>query len=303
LAVPVSPVTLATVRLFSGDVRRSAQWYQALFGIDPAEDLGDFVSFQIGAVRLEITLADDKSPSSAGGSVGYWLVEDLDRVIIEAVALGGAVYRGPLRVAEVRRTIVQIKDPCGNVIGFEAAWDGGFLVRDLHCFDQSAVSADHDTALTKSSLICGTLPVMDTARWSKDMHPGMRPIRLGADGLGSPMVPDGPPVVEEAGSTGLKISQKMQGGGTFSAFCREPEIAFDCVDGQGKPIRWAWDLTGGADQKAVVQSVSPRAISYRCDGVAYQLRPLLGVCEQLADGTIRITAGASGKLFLRLVGT
>jgi predicted enzyme related to lactoylglutathione lyase len=37
-----------------------------------------------------------------------------------AIELGGEIYRGPLRVEEVRRTIVQIKDPMGNIIGFEA---------------------------------------------------------------------------------------------------------------------------------------------------------------------------------------
>ncbi len=34
--------------------------------------------------------------------------------------IGGQVYRGPLKVLEIQRTILQIQDPFGNIIGFEA---------------------------------------------------------------------------------------------------------------------------------------------------------------------------------------
>ena len=111
----------ATIRLCSPDVAKSRDWYQRLFGITPVEDIENFVSFKINGTCLDITLADSKSPLSTGGSVGYWLVDNLDIAIGRAVELGGSIYRGPLKIEEVRRTIVQIKDPLGNVIGFEAA--------------------------------------------------------------------------------------------------------------------------------------------------------------------------------------
>jgi hypothetical protein len=180
-------------------------------------------------------------------------------------------------------------------------WEsGGFFVRDLHCFDQSAVSSTHDTPLTKSSLVCGTLPVMDTARWAGAGHPGMRPVLVAADGTATPMTPDGRPVVKPADGFRLNMTQKLTGGGTFSTEFRENGINCSCTDGQGKPVRWAWELTGGADQKAVVQDVTPDAVSYRCDGVGYQVRvePNTGACERLADGTIRITADETGKMLL-----
>jgi predicted enzyme related to lactoylglutathione lyase len=110
----------ATIRLCSSDLQKSKQWYQKFLGHEPVEDLENFVSFKICGVCLDISEADEKSPSSLGGAVGYWLVNDLDAAIEKAVDLGGIVYRGPLRVEEVRRTIVQIKDPIGNVIGLEA---------------------------------------------------------------------------------------------------------------------------------------------------------------------------------------
>lgn len=110
----------STVRILSSDVSRSREWYRRLFDLDPVEDLKDLVAFQIGKTRLDIAQADSLSPSSVGGSVGYWHVDNLESLIAKANALGGEVYRGPLRVEEIKRTIAQIKDPIGNVIGFEA---------------------------------------------------------------------------------------------------------------------------------------------------------------------------------------
>jgi predicted enzyme related to lactoylglutathione lyase len=112
----------ATIRICSPDVARSRDWYRHLFEIEPIEDIENFVSFKINGTCLDIGLADSKSPVSTGGSVGYWLVDNLDQTIARAIELGGSVYRGPLRVEEVNRTIVQIKDPLGNVIGFEASF-------------------------------------------------------------------------------------------------------------------------------------------------------------------------------------
>lgn len=41
--------------------------------------------------------------------------------VLERVkTLGGELYRGPLKVVETQRIIMQIKDPFGNIIGFEA---------------------------------------------------------------------------------------------------------------------------------------------------------------------------------------
>lgn len=109
----------ATIRICSSDVQKSKHWYKNFLGLEPIEDLENFVSFKICGVCLDISEADLKSPSSQGGAVGYWLVDDMEVAIKKAIELGGTVYRGPLRVEEVNRTIVQIRDPIGNVIGLE----------------------------------------------------------------------------------------------------------------------------------------------------------------------------------------
>jgi predicted enzyme related to lactoylglutathione lyase len=110
----------STIRISSPDVAQSRDWYKLFLGIDPVEDIENFVSFKINGTCFDISLADAKSPQSPGGSVGYWLVDDIELVIGEALRMGAHVYRGPLKVQEVGRNIVQIRDPFGCVIGFEA---------------------------------------------------------------------------------------------------------------------------------------------------------------------------------------
>lgn len=111
---------IATVRLLTGDLQKSRDFYRALFNLDPLEDSETFVSFQLGESHFDIAVADAKNPVSQGGSVGYWLVDDLGVLLKRASELGATIYRGPLPVPQIQRTIVQIQDPCGGIVGFEA---------------------------------------------------------------------------------------------------------------------------------------------------------------------------------------
>lgn len=110
---------LSTIRILSNDIQKSRAFYKALFNQEPIEDLDVFVSFKIGSCCFDITTPDSKNPYSQGGSIGYWLVDNIEAVLQKAQELGGKIYRGPLKVPETQRTIMQIQDPCGNIIGFE----------------------------------------------------------------------------------------------------------------------------------------------------------------------------------------
>lgn len=114
-----SPKGFATIRLIVNDVAKSRDWYRVFFGAEPVEDVPHFASFLINGVHFNLVLADEKNPFSTGGSIGYWLVEDFDGALKRALELGASIYRGPLKVPEIRRTIAQIRDPFGNVIGLE----------------------------------------------------------------------------------------------------------------------------------------------------------------------------------------
>ena len=183
--------------------------------------------------------------------------------------------------------------------------DRGFFVRDLHCFDEHLVSPTHATALTNTSLEYGTLPVMDGARWSGTEKAGIWPVLLSSDGKASPLALDGPPVVSELNATDLSIQQPLRGGGTFLIICAETKVTFTATDEQGKPLPWAWDLVGGAQQKSVVQSVASNSINYRSTGMNYQIRvsPDMGTCQQLGNGAIRLSPNSAGKLVLILAAT
>jgi predicted enzyme related to lactoylglutathione lyase len=112
--------SFTTIRISVTNVTESKNWYQSLFGQKPIEEIENFVSFKINDTCFDISLADSKSPFSTGGSVGYWLVDDMNELLRRVEEIGGKIYRGPLRIDEIQRTIVQIQDPFGNVIGFEA---------------------------------------------------------------------------------------------------------------------------------------------------------------------------------------
>ena len=183
--------------------------------------------------------------------------------------------------------------------------DGGFFVRDLHCFNEKLVSPTHDTALTHTSLEYGTLPVMDGARWSGKEKAGLWPMLLSSDGGTSPLALDGPPVVSELTPTDLSIRQPLRGGGTFSIICAETKVTCTVTDEQGKPLPWAWDLVGGAHQKSVVQGVTSNSVNYRFGGMNYEIKlsPDMVTCRQLDNGVIRLSPNSSGKLVLIPGGT
>ena len=185
-------------------------------------------------------------------------------------------------------------------------WQGGtFRIRDLHGFDQNVVSPTHDAALTTTSLAYETLPVMDASQWSGigTNSAGMWPVLISSNGATLFMSAAGPPEIKALNPTDLNIQQPLHGGGTFSMTCCEANFTCAGKDGQGNPLPWALDLVGGAQQSAVVQSVTPAAITYNYQGAHYQLRlgPGAGSCQPLGDGTIRLRPNASGTLTLMLM--
>lgn len=112
-------IGLKTLRLISNNISESKKFYQKFFDIEPIEVQENFVSFLVGENVLDICLEDEKNPTSTGGSISYWQVEELGYFIDKANNLGGEIFRGPLEVVETSSKIVQIKDSCGSVFGLE----------------------------------------------------------------------------------------------------------------------------------------------------------------------------------------
>lgn len=110
---------LYRLRLISSDIKQSKLFFENLFDVKAIEDQTTLVVFRIADSYLEVISEDIKNPASTGGSIGYWLVDDLDYFINKANELGGKIYRGPLKLNKIKSRIVQFQDPAGCIIGFE----------------------------------------------------------------------------------------------------------------------------------------------------------------------------------------
>jgi RimJ/RimL family protein N-acetyltransferase/predicted enzyme related to lactoylglutathione lyase len=110
-------IALDFVYLFTSDIEASKNWYQKVLGIQPRFTEENYVEFRPGGhCGLCLHPADEKSPLTTGGAVGYWRVINFAEVVAHFEKHGAKVYRGPLDIGNGER-ICQILDPIGNVIG------------------------------------------------------------------------------------------------------------------------------------------------------------------------------------------
>jgi hypothetical protein len=181
-------------------------------------------------------------------------------------------------------------------------WDKeGFHIRDLHRFDEKLESITHDSALTTTALTYSTLPIVEGALWAtKREQAGMFPVIIAADGTRSPVQTDGSPVVKELNATDLGINQPVIGGGGFNIVCGENKMTITAVDGHLQPLKWAFECIGGAKQASAVRDVNPGKVDYVCGGATYSLNlaPNSGSCQQMSNGTIRLTPNPAGSLIM-----
>ena len=178
--------------------------------------------------------------------------------------------------------------------------DRRFYIRDLHLFDESIVSPTHEMALTASSLVYETLPVMDWANWSRNTKgAGIQFVAVSPAGE-TALNTKGDPSVTEANARELKIEQPVDGGGAISIVCAEDRISFRGVDGHGIPLHWALKFNGGEKFKTMVRSVRPDAVCFNHAGTSYELRLLhrIGKVMQATDGACQIIANAAGEVVL-----
>ncbi len=110
---------LITNLMFVENIKESSNFYCRLFDTEPFEEDEMFCSFGFGDTYFNLHPADDKSPKSKGGSVSYLNVDDFKTFVERAKTFDMKIYRGPIKVKEIGRTICQLEDPFGNIIGIE----------------------------------------------------------------------------------------------------------------------------------------------------------------------------------------
>lgn len=110
--------SIAAVLVHVANVDDGLTWYRRAFPNAELRYLEDikFSFLKIGAISLEIVLADEKVASGAAGSVVYWRVEDLDSSLARFKELGAILFRGPLQIEDAL-FMCQVLDPWGNCIG------------------------------------------------------------------------------------------------------------------------------------------------------------------------------------------
>jgi ribosomal-protein-alanine N-acetyltransferase len=107
---------LEFVYLFVKDIQKSKVWYEKALGTPPSVSAEFFVEFRVGTNAICLHPADEKSPLTTGGAVGYWRVNSFQKALDHFVSNGAELYRGPLDIGD-GTFICQVKDPFGNVIG------------------------------------------------------------------------------------------------------------------------------------------------------------------------------------------
>jgi uncharacterized protein len=108
------PAGISYLRIPSGDPRRSAAFYEAVFGWKVDADRED-PSFQDGTGHVIGHIHADMEVSGEAGIRPYVFVDSVAEALERIEANGGEVVTSPY--AEGDLTVAVFRDPAGNVLG------------------------------------------------------------------------------------------------------------------------------------------------------------------------------------------
>jgi predicted enzyme related to lactoylglutathione lyase len=107
---------LATVIYHVTDVDRAKAWYAGAFQQQPYFDEPFYVGFNINGYELGLDPNPADGPPGRGGSVAYWLVEDIESAVRHFVGAGASVATASQDVGGGIK-VATVTDPFGNLIG------------------------------------------------------------------------------------------------------------------------------------------------------------------------------------------
>lgn len=105
---------ISYVRIPALDVRRSAAFYQAVFGWHLRGD-PDRPSFDDGTGHVIGHWITDLPVAGEAGVLPYVYVEDVDQTLEKVTACGGEMVRAPYPEGDL--WVATLRDPAGNVLG------------------------------------------------------------------------------------------------------------------------------------------------------------------------------------------
>lgn len=109
---------IAAIMVHVPNVAEGLDWYEKAFpdSVRTRIESPDFEFLLVNGVRIEVVPADEKVGAGPAGSVVYWSVANLRQALVHFNFLGGALYRGPMKIEE-GLSMCQVRDPWGNCIG------------------------------------------------------------------------------------------------------------------------------------------------------------------------------------------
>ncbi len=105
---------IRTVIYAVDDIERGKDWYANAFGVRPYFDEPFYVGFNIGG--YELGLDPHAGASGAGGSTGYWGVDNADVAFAHMIA-SGATAASPVTETGDGIKVAVVLDPFGNRVG------------------------------------------------------------------------------------------------------------------------------------------------------------------------------------------
>ena len=109
---------IVAVMVHVHSVSEAMDWYEKVFpnAVRSRIDEKAFEFLQIGQVKLEFVLADQKVSSGPSGSIVYWNFSPFEEALTRFQAAGAKLYRGPMSI-ENGQLMCQVQDPWSNCIG------------------------------------------------------------------------------------------------------------------------------------------------------------------------------------------
>jgi len=107
---------------FCSNPRECSRWWADLIDV-PVKNEDGFFWFELeDGTEVGFHAADDIKNPLGASTVAYLSLADLNAAIATVAGAGGSLHRGPLAI-EGDRTIAQVKDPFGTVVGLDERRD------------------------------------------------------------------------------------------------------------------------------------------------------------------------------------
>jgi len=175
-------------------------------------------------------------------------------------------------------------------------WEGGqFRVRDIHLFNEAYAERYLTEPVTGPTFVYDTLPALDGFTWSTaSALAGIRPVELRSETERAPLNAYHPEAFEQ-GPAVLRLRAPLLRG-NLEVMCEADRLNLRFHP--ALPGR-AFELSWSPEKPPPITGVTPRAIAYRHNGFAYELRARAGEFAPLPnEPAVLIRPDADGLVAL-----